>query len=162
MRETDTSCVADLGVSHFVRADGRPRPSEQTPRGRALRRVAKARTIARRKAEVLALLAGPEGPKCSLCGRKDRLEPDHIYGRTWSPRKIAAGTRWRKYLEDARAGLLRLLCRSCNAKYRPAPQDQALQEREAREREDAVVFTELRTGAPVISDAVPTTDDEPW
>lgn len=62
------------------------------------------------KAMVAAL-----GGRCALCQRTSRLELDHIDGRTWSPRAVSWHLRIKRYREEMAAGLLQVLCRSCNA-----------------------------------------------
>jgi hypothetical protein len=64
----------------------------------------------------------PDG-RCQLCGKKPRvqkLQIDHVDGRTWEPRKhnmhIRAARYWREYLAGVK---LRALCKKCNGAHRP-------------------------------------------
>lgn len=57
---------------------------------------------------------------CALCGSEDDLEIDHEHGRDWEPNRVWSDARLRKYIQEAAEGHVRLLCRSCNAVYRPA------------------------------------------
>lgn len=80
---------------------------------------------ARIRAEINEMLGGV----CDLCGAEENLEVDHPYGRDWQPRKVNRLDRLRRYLREARKGLIRLLCRSCNAtdgckrQHKPKPAD---------------------------------------
>jgi uncharacterized OB-fold protein len=63
------------------------------------------------RAEVERLL----GPRCAACGSGDEWAVDHEGGtRTYSARRMNSVARLRRYLEDARRGLVRRLCDSCN------------------------------------------------
>ena len=55
------------------------------------------------------------GGHCVWCRKRTRLELDHIHGRTWSPRALSWHRRIKRYREEMAAGLLQVLCRSCNA-----------------------------------------------
>jgi 5-methylcytosine-specific restriction endonuclease McrA len=55
------------------------------------------------------------GGRCAWCKRTDRLELDHIDGRTWSPRALSWHRRIKRYREEHARGRLQVLCRSCNA-----------------------------------------------
>lgn len=60
------------------------------------------------------------GGKCVECNATENLTFDHIYGATWNYRKVHSTKRLRLYREEARQGLLQLLCGSCNSrKKRP-------------------------------------------
>lgn len=61
------------------------------------------------------------GAKCKKCGCDDigRLEFDHTKKRKWVAAEKSATTRQRLYEKDWEAGILRLLCRSCNARFVP-------------------------------------------
>jgi 5-methylcytosine-specific restriction endonuclease McrA len=54
------------------------------------------------------------GGKCVLCGSQDQLQIDHPFGRDWSPRKIESSQRISRYRQEARLGLVRVLCWTCN------------------------------------------------
>lgn len=68
--------------------------------------------VRHRRAALIERLGG----KCVLCGTTDRLEFDHIHGATWKLDSFNSRDRMKMYEQDADAGLLRILCRSCNAK----------------------------------------------
>jgi 5-methylcytosine-specific restriction endonuclease McrA len=59
------------------------------------------------------------GGKCSLCPSTKDLHFDHINGRDWEPRELSSHNRIRRYQEEAKKGLIRILCLRCNSKYRP-------------------------------------------
>lgn len=50
-----------------------------------------------------------------FCGATSELTFDHINGRNWDIRRVHATKRMRIYTEEAAAGLLQLLCLSCNS-----------------------------------------------
>ena len=55
------------------------------------------------------------GGKCAKCGSIKRLEIDHVNGRSY---RLSALSRWQRviiYKREAEAGLLRVLCRPCDA-----------------------------------------------
>lgn len=99
----------------------------------------------RQRLELKALLFYALGGRCEKCGAVERLEIDHIEGRDWEPRRVGVCQRWRTYwLEFVLAcleqgGMLRLLCRWCNAGYRPP--DKRGRRRLERERYDTGAFT---------------------
>lgn len=88
-----------LGKKPEVRRDDAPRGN-------------RAESIRKRMAILVAELGG----KCTHCGSTKRLEPDHIHGTTWNPEELSPERRMSAYEADAKAGLIRLLCRSCNAR----------------------------------------------
>lgn len=53
---------------------------------------------------------------CALCGRRRLLEIDHPQGRNWEPRETSQEQRVRIYLREAAKGLIRVLCKKCNAR----------------------------------------------
>jgi len=69
-----------------------------------------------RKALIVAM-----GGKCSLCPRRSKLEFDHPHGRDWSPSRTSRWVRLARYKREWSAGLIRLLCRSCNASKKNHP-----------------------------------------
>lgn len=71
-----------------------------------------ARNVRRRRAQLIAFLGGC----CAKCHAREKLEFDHPRGRSWQPRKLSRHNRIARYWADARAGNLRLLCRSCNGR----------------------------------------------
>lgn len=63
------------------------------------------------------------GGCCAHCGTTRRLEVNHIDGTTWVQRPLGREQRWLRYLDEVRSGVrINLLCRSCNAAYRPSHQ----------------------------------------
>lgn len=72
------------------------------------RRVAK---YHRERANLVAQLGG----QCCQCGKTTQLEFDHPEGRDWIPSKVGRWTRLKRYKHEASIGIVRLLCRSCNA-----------------------------------------------
>lgn len=65
------------------------------------------------------------GHECALQGVDDiecdgPLEVDHPHGRDWVPRRVSIYNRWRRYLREARMGLVRPLCKAHNERVRPA------------------------------------------
>jgi ribosomal protein L40E len=67
----------------------------------------------RRKREILLKLLGG---KCRRCGGINGLEPNHTQKRLWRSRELWSNQRLKKYIEEAKAGVLKeLLCRGCNA-----------------------------------------------
>lgn len=69
------------------------------------------REAARRRRDLKAAL----GNECELCEAKYRLEFDHREKREWDATKYHRLQRMRFYEREAAAGLIRLLCRKCNA-----------------------------------------------
>lgn len=66
------------------------------------------------------------GGCCEWCGETDpdELEADHLETREWRARDLWSHQRTKKYIEEAIAGKVQLLCRSCNAmKGEPLPAD---------------------------------------
>lgn len=61
------------------------------------------------------------GAKCEKCGCDDigKLEFDHIRKRSWVAVEHKGTTRQRLYEKDWEAGVLRLLCSTCNKKHPP-------------------------------------------
>lgn len=61
------------------------------------------------------------GWECALAGEEcsGPLEVDHMYGRDWVPRKKGSYERNRRYLKEAKDGLVRALCRYHNETVRP-------------------------------------------
>ncbi len=55
------------------------------------------------------------GGRCAWCRRTDRLELDHIAGRSWEPRALSWHRRITRYRAELAAGPLQVPCRSCNA-----------------------------------------------
>lgn len=81
--------------------------------GACLSRTAYLAAWAKRKREELIVTLGG---KCVLCGAIRRLEFDHIDGRrTWVAAKTSRWQRIINYAREAKAGLIQLLCRRCNA-----------------------------------------------
>lgn len=60
------------------------------------------------------------GGKCATpdCGETDlsRLQFDHLFQRDWEPDETEFSHRISIYRREAKAGLLQLLCGTCNAK----------------------------------------------
>lgn len=63
------------------------------------------------------------GGKCVECESIVDLEFDHIFPRNWKSHTVSSDRRLAIYEQEADAGLLQLLCRSCNAK-KGASQDE--------------------------------------
>jgi hypothetical protein len=59
------------------------------------------------------------GGKCALCASDYDLEIDHPFGRDWKPSRVEYSARISRYRREARAGLVRVLCASCNCRIRP-------------------------------------------
>ena len=77
----------------------------------------KKRAKERRKALIVLLGGVCKNPDDNLeCTKHKKLEFDHIWGRTWDTRKYNQNTRMKFFELEAEAGLIQLLCRSCNAK----------------------------------------------
>lgn len=55
------------------------------------------------------------GDECAVCGARERLEVDHPAGISWNRSRVdALGRAW-LYVWEADQGLVRVLCRQCNA-----------------------------------------------
>ena len=68
------------------------------------------------------------GGKCAQCGAsKDEvhLEINHIYGRKWKVRTLNRYNRFLRYRKEAREGRINLLCKDCNAVWRPRREETA-------------------------------------
>jgi hypothetical protein len=79
------------------------------------------------------------GGRCALCGCTEikLLEIDHEDGIGWSHNKLDSYRRARRYWREFFAGIkLRVLCRRCNAAYRPS-------KRQAKEDEAYERFHEI-------------------
>ena len=61
------------------------------------------------------------GRSCEFCGETGQLEINHLTPREWKPRKLSRYRRHKRYLQEAKAGILNVLCKHCNASYRPVP-----------------------------------------
>ena len=62
------------------------------------------------------------GPFCAECGCDLRGKPwevNHIRPRAWMPRKLCRYRRNLRYWREAQEGLVNLLCKECNAVFRP-------------------------------------------
>jgi len=86
---------------------------------RARRRENSVRCYYKRRNELIEKLGG----RCvgvlrngKTCGTQWRLEFDHLQPRTWEPRRLSRWARMARYWREADAGLIQLLCRSCNAR----------------------------------------------
>ena len=66
----------------------------------------------RKREELISFLGG----KCVRCDATENLEFDHIYGTTWIIKKKASDWRISVYNEEAKRGLIQLLCKECNLK----------------------------------------------
>lgn len=75
----------------------------------------------RRAYEIRVELVDKLGGRCAKCGRKDCLEFNHIYERTWQHYQFNMYQRMLKIRKEVELNLIDLLCRSCNAVYRPRP-----------------------------------------
>lgn len=82
-------------------------PSKRwTPQAKA-RAYAKMRDLRDKLEDVM-------GGECARCHSTENLEFHHPTGRDWEPRQKNRLQRMRLYWRDFRAGLLQLLCASCN------------------------------------------------
>lgn len=86
-----------------------PPPQDIVSRRRRETEYKAKRSYARRLALIKSL-----GGKCVECGRKNRLEIDHIEGRDWDPAKKSRWSRVAIYEREAREGKLQVLCKRCN------------------------------------------------
>ncbi len=75
--------------------------------------------IAARANALRAQLIHDLGGACAECGSTSDLEINHIYGRSWTPRKLTHYRRVLRYVREAREGLINVLCSECNKRYRP-------------------------------------------
>ena len=66
-------------------------------------------------AELRAEIEKLIGPRCAACGSEGEWDVDHKGGgRTYSARRMNSIARLRRYLEDAKKGIVQRLCKSCN------------------------------------------------
>lgn len=82
-------------------------------------------SYARARAELIGLMGG----KCSNedCGSVFEFEFHHKFGKDWEPSKTSRWVRLARYRREWKAGLVELLCKTCNAKAgRPEPPDDDL------------------------------------
>lgn len=56
------------------------------------------------------------GGRCAECGSADDLEIDHKHGRDYDVAELGSAERVCRYRREARAGLLRVLCKPCNGR----------------------------------------------
>lgn len=99
----------ELSLKH----KGRHRRWTPACRERRLERVAKLR------AELSRLI----GTVCALAhegGCKGRITADHPKGKKWKTRDLGIETRLRRYIAEAKRGLVRALCYSHNSSRRPS------------------------------------------
>jgi hypothetical protein len=75
----------------------------------------------RRADQIRAHLLIALGNRCALCGSKRHLEFNHLFRRAWSPNRFNRYQRLLRYRRESDLGLINLLCRSCNASFRPLP-----------------------------------------
>lgn len=74
----------------------------------------------KKRAEIVRALGG----KCKVCGATEELEIHHIFGRKYDLELIGSDSRVSRYIKELRAGLIDVLCRSCNAKIgMPEPEE---------------------------------------
>lgn len=60
------------------------------------------------------------GNACEACGALVPLEINHIYKtKTYKSASLGSYQRWLTYRREARLGLVNLLCKECNSRYRP-------------------------------------------
>lgn len=78
------------------------------------KRTAKDR--AKRCAERRWMLIMQLGGKCANCRTRKNLEIHHKNGRLWEPWKTSRWRRIKRYEQEAKAGLLEVLCSKCNKK----------------------------------------------
>ena len=65
---------------------------------------------ARKREELMEQLGGA----CAGCGTKTKLEFDHPKGRKWVASKKSRWMRMVLYRREAKQGLIRILCETCN------------------------------------------------
>jgi hypothetical protein len=70
----------------------------------------------RRARELRSKLLSQLGGACCLCGAVHAIQIDHPDGRTYAPSNLSKYNRILRYVREAKLGLVRLLCRKCNAK----------------------------------------------
>jgi 5-methylcytosine-specific restriction endonuclease McrA len=61
------------------------------------------------------------GHACVSCGATHALEINHLFGRSYQPRRMNIYNRWLRYRREAHAGLVDLRCPECNQAYVPKP-----------------------------------------
>lgn len=69
------------------------------------------------------------GPRCAECGcdlHGIAWQVNHIWQRAWQPNKLCYYRRNLRYLAEALAGDVNLLCPDCNRRYRPLPRSAKL------------------------------------
>lgn len=69
----------------------------------------------------LAALIQQLGGFCVKCGSSTHLQINHIYKTNWVREKRDPSWRVSTYYAEATLGLLNVLCRKCNKKYKPLP-----------------------------------------
>lgn len=77
------------------------------------------RLIARIREELFTML----GPNCARCGcdlNTTAWEVNHIAPRDWRSRETGSYNRWLRYRREAQARRVNLMCKDCNAVYRPS------------------------------------------
>lgn len=62
------------------------------------------------------------GGKCEHCGATRALEVDHLQPRPYKPSKLSSSSRIARYVREARAGKVQLLCKCCNAEKGEPPE----------------------------------------
>ena len=72
------------------------------------------------RAEMILSLGGV----CCQCGSVESLEFNHLVERFWDPNKYHGLGRLRQYKKDIEKGHINLLCRSCNARFIPEPNEE--------------------------------------
>jgi len=79
---------------------------------------------ARRLRDRLLALVAPDG-RCHLCGKKKRLEFDHVAPRTWKASDYTWHRRLKLYEREITEGKVAAACRSCNARKGPVYDESA-------------------------------------
>lgn len=59
------------------------------------------------------------GGVCVECGSKVDLEIDHPAGISYDASALESSQRVSRYRQEAKQGIVRLLCAACNKKFRP-------------------------------------------
>lgn len=90
-------------------------PAQRGKRGRCSMRPYEHKRAQEIRQELITLL----GKKCAECGSKRKLEFNHVYNRTWTANHYNMYQRMLKIRKETQAGIINLLCRTCNAAYRP-------------------------------------------